>query len=523
MYIKRSGEALLSIGIDNKALQANQFTQRKDFLTNALSRLERLSIKWGSNSIFELGAPAMPAELTEWIDGLINGQHSLPKLWQFHVKTPDRKARTRVRGTFRRFPLLSDLHLQTISLRSTLPTSSLLTRVSAACIGLTAKDIITFLASSPLLEEVSLQHSFDKHVRMRFSLNDDNDERPRASAAAASLAPIHLAHLDNFSLGWCSGEFISDITNIVTFPDTARVALSVQREEGGGVFDAFPRSLEETLSASVVLFIVMRRMNEDADVPFTLGFKSATSPVFKVMYPDEWGGPDDFGNMTDDRLQDAKMWIEDLGYRNTFPHLTEVTITAKALSELSVNALAMLFKSFTKVQQLMIRTNDADRVLKALSTKNIKDEPDSDDSEEEEEEEREEAIDGEDNEDSQTSGMAVRPCPVLRSLDIRTCAFDPAVLEKTIEGRSAWTDEPLSRLILTFDPQLRNWEEGGRDAAEVLKNIEDRVEMYEAEDGYWTDEEGEADGGHDEDEDEDEEGWGTDEDEDDEDEEDDII
>lgn len=80
-----------------------------------------------------------------------------------------------------------------------------------------------------------------------------------------------------------------------------------------------------------------------------------------------------------------------------------------------------------------------------------------------------------------------RPCPSLKRLDIRRCAFNPNRLDFVMTEREEWATA-LEELKLTLSPELKTWTRHRTKitSAPVLESIKQSLSNYDEEDGAWS-------------------------------------
>ncbi|KZT33655.1 hypothetical protein SISSUDRAFT_1065970 [Sistotremastrum suecicum HHB10207 ss-3] len=348
------------------------------------------------------------------------------------------------------FPGLAVIEPRRISLRSIIPTSGSLTQIHAWSWDLKLLEIIDLLAASPLLEVVTLEHQSSEHIPRW----DEADE----IAAAQSRPVTALPNIRRFELRWCGAAFADTILQKLTFPASSSVKLSIARtEEDIEVLESLPNSLSEVLDSAVNLIVNIESFRMATDGPFILSFKSLQSPSYTVRF-----------NEPGDRSMLEPEHVEQIYYSQitgilsdlaemSFGHLRDVRISLRYFTDSLV--MFYLLRAFQKVERLTIRCFSASRVIQALRS----------------------------NDRFDTHGY---PCPALRTLDIRNAEFDPVQLEMTLINRNEWTDQ-LARLQVTLDKRLLTDNATpaaeGKSGNDLLQNITRLVDIFEGEDGNWTD------------------------------------
>ncbi|KZS94991.1 hypothetical protein SISNIDRAFT_484506 [Sistotremastrum niveocremeum HHB9708] len=493
IYFERSGSSPLSLAINKRAVRSGQFRQITTSLatTNTLHRITRVSIQWYAemSSLTWDYAPISP-EILSWTRAILDNKISVPNLSQFHLQIRDDSIQVPTIENLAHLPLLTDVHFETISLKSTLPDPCRLTTVRAECSELKSLEIVDFLASCPLLEDVTLRHKKVDHVTLasdpRNDINildilSDSDEEGNANTAKPRElpeeiieyddppAPIDLRYLRKFSLGWCTTDFLENILRRVTFPEASHISLSIAREEGPTVLSSLPPTLREALPQSLALEIRSYRP-DGTSLAFALTFKGLYSPRYSVTF-NEFESTHDFHNNVEPseqrtlRIHETEDLFQELS-KIPFVFLLFFMLTARCLKDMEQDPINRLLLQFRRVQLIHIHTVNADRLIEALRSR----------------------------------GKKIFPCPALKTLDIRNSGFDPANLKKVLQDREDWAVE-LSELKVTLDPKLRAWKQNDQSASDVLEELDG----CEAEEGSWTDSSASEDGDEDFDDSEDDE------------------
>ncbi|KZS94994.1 hypothetical protein SISNIDRAFT_465228 [Sistotremastrum niveocremeum HHB9708] len=471
MYFERSASSPLSLAINKPAVRSGQFGQITSSLetTNTLHRLTRLLIHWPLEMSFVTGdyGPISP-ELLSWTRSILDNKISTPNLSQFHLWVREDSFKDPTIENLAHLPFLTDVRSQVISLKSTLPDPCRLTTIQAECSELRSLEIVDFLASCPLLEEVTLKHKeVDRVALVHNARNDlitpaDSDDEGNANIVKppelpeeiieydGSSSPIHLRYLREFDLKWCTTKFMENIVCRVTFPEGSYISLCIAREDGSTVLASLPPTLRQALPQSVALEIKSYPSDESL-FAFNLAFKGLHSPCYSV-HVNEFESTYDWHNSREPsekqtlRINETEDLFQELSM-NSFPFLESFMINARCLKDMQHDPINSLFLQFRHVETLRSHTGDADRLLDALGSK----------------------------------GEVFR-CPALKTLDIRNCSFDPEKVEQVLQDRKEWAVHPQT-VKVTLDPRLTAWTKGDRSAAEMLQDLEG----CETVDGAWTD------------------------------------
>ncbi|KZS94965.1 hypothetical protein SISNIDRAFT_35839 [Sistotremastrum niveocremeum HHB9708] len=270
MYMARRRQMPLSIAIDERAWNADEFPAFGLTLSDTLETVERISIEWCHGWYTDKCAPA---GLISWVFSLLTKKMSKPKL---------RELELRFNGFVRSdisldFPELSNINVRNISLKAFRPSWHRLTDVIVNSSDLTLSEILGFLGAAQMLEDIVLYHRDRRYIR-------DEDDDAEVAASKLNDPPTSLPNLKHFKIHWCSDQFADQILRRIRFPSSSSVVLSIARREDDSIFESLPRFVADNLRSAHTLRI---DVHTDEYVPFPaflLFFQTADSPSYRLQF-----------------------------------------------------------------------------------------------------------------------------------------------------------------------------------------------------------------------------------------------
>ncbi|KZT34289.1 hypothetical protein SISSUDRAFT_1122362 [Sistotremastrum suecicum HHB10207 ss-3] len=492
-YFSRSSSVPLSLGINERSciregdnrefmedLQPISPLQRMiQSLTasNSLHRICRLSIQWRGSL---LGPDRMPPDLSAFIKSLLSQEVPAitPNLFQYHFMSTDYISRIYDSSlSLAHLPLLTDICLEWTSLRFILPSPCLLTDVYARCSQATETDVIRFLESCPLLENVVVHLS-------RFGFEDKEgssnfDSKPEV----IDRAP--LPHLKSLEITWVDTRFAEDILAKFDIPSSASIRLSIARAELQSVITSLPSSILNVLVLAHILAIYVEHPGS-ADPDFELEFEASSYPRFKINFSDcrspRNGRYHELSSSEEKRwrIAETKGLFEELTHLGPFEHLLSLSIRGRSVCGVESTIISLFFTQLPCVERISLRTIDGDPIITALSSITI---PTTT------------LISTPSGDRTVISSTIKLPVPKLQFLNIRKAHFSRSLLERVLLDRENWAEEKFE--VKTTPSKKRHWRAAARGDIDVsgkgAGRSVDRVwnqlkwEDYVEEGEDWTD------------------------------------
>lgn len=351
-FLARSRKAHLHIGINKDAFTSGNFPRFHDELNSLLNRVERLSIKWcpyhQPHGYLVPDPNPISSVLLRWISDILNGKHKVPHLWQLHLKFYERDpVRTE---TLSNLPHLLEICSRSISLTTLLPVSYQLRCVDIDYCHTSPSQIISLLASAPMLEDVHFFHENEHDLLHEGSLED----------LSSNQSTISLSHLKTFRIGWCQSSFADTLLSRVTCASSAEVSLSVCRDPSARIMDELPPSLRSAFRSSTSLSVTVDSLRASKPIsaaPFVLHFSSPQSSNYSIEF-NEW----DAG---EERFPDSMRMMYDISSMGPFEKLQSLSISMEFSPDLLI--MRNLVGVCSEVKELTVKGQDIETLLTALT------------------------------------------------------------------------------------------------------------------------------------------------------------
>ncbi|KZS94992.1 hypothetical protein SISNIDRAFT_453149, partial [Sistotremastrum niveocremeum HHB9708] len=382
----------------------------------------------------------MPPDLSTFIESLLSHEVPTitPNLFQYHFMSDHDIPRIDDSSlSLAHLPLLTDICLELTSLNLILPSPCLLTDVSASCSQATETDVIRFLESCPLLENVVVHLS-------RSGFEDEEgysnfDSRPEV------VDRVPLRHLRSLEITWVDTSFAESILAKFDIPSSASIRLSISRAELQSVITSLPSSILDVLVLSHTLAIYVEHPGS-ADPDFELEFEASSYPRFKINFSDNRvtrDGPFHKFSISEEkrwRIAETRCLFDELTHLGQFKHLLSLSIRGRSVCGVESTVISWFFTQLPCVERLSFRTIDGDLIITALSPLRI---PTST------------LISTPSGNRNVISSTIKLPVPKLQFLNIRKAHFSRSLLDRVLIDRDNWAAKKFE--VNTMLSKKRHW------------------------------------------------------------------